>query len=1251
MQLNLKVFHRGLILVGVPLLCGIFILSSLFVVIIETDKEVAQGQKYKRIEEEVSILVVTLYHLAYQMKLVVQEGAFGQISEMTDNLRTIVQVKKQLFADISDFKQSKYDEARYAINAGLGTVARILKSFLGRGSSLQAMYGTDFRKERQDVAVQLEQAYNALQTLLSESQEHLVETSLRKQETLRQLQAFILSGGLLVSIVLAIVLARFFMSGIVKRLAVITDNTERLSSGQTLNPGLTGGDEIAEVDEAFHEMAAALSQTAERERALFDNASDVICVLSQAGRFTRVNPATWRVWGRRPEDLNGADLIELVYPEDREAVMTAVGRAQSESPSLSFECRLLASDDRLMETLWSVYWAESEESLFCVVHDISERKKLERMKQEFLAMVSHDLRSPLTSITGVFELLSRGKYGVLSAAAIDKVGMARRNVARLLSMVNDLLDMEKLEAGQLDLQIQPVEISDLLGSCLQEVEGLAEQRKVKLDLNSCQMEVSIDGDRITQVIVNLLSNAIKFSPADGLVTLSAWAVGDKLEIRVKDQGRGVPALYRQSIFERFKQVEAADGKRKAGTGLGLPICKQLVELHGGSIGVDSQDDQGSTFWVVLPLVPQVVGLQELVRTARLSAVPRPEGARAEAKLSTKTVQPVSAVETGKPRFSLRSDLSMFHKGVLLVGVPLTFELILVGLLTVTLVQVNKVKQYEHYLHQISYSATKIVADFTMAGRIVSSQHSQSGVSAFAEVGTDLLQEYEKLRALVARDPALTETFAEFDEKARPGLDFIVRDLKIYKQVSDPKLALGIAFKDREMMEPVVDNLSVYLVRFLTRLDELNSTSPEQQARLRREQGILLIAGVCINIALSILLVAFFSRGIKDRLAVLKENEVLLAREQALRPPMAGRDEIAHLDRVFHKMAISLNEALHKERAVFDNSQDVICAIDPDGVFRQINSASSRLWGYQPEQLLNSSVFGLVVAADHDSFFEQLQAAQSGGTIVYFENHVDCKDGQSKDILWSANWSEQRKLFFCVAHDITERKELERLKQDFLSMVSHDLRTPLTAVNGVAKLMLAGALGPLPELAGQKLQIVVNNVERLLNLINDLLDIEKLEAGEMQLSFEPTAVVSILERSAQALEGLARERQVEVMVKAGDGQINADGDRLIQALVNLLSNAIKFSPEGGTVALSAEFKDGFCEMRVADQGRGIPESYRSTIFERFKQVEAADGKRSKGTGLGLPIAKKIAEQHGGAIGVESEIGKGSTFWLRIPGATP
>lgn len=1242
--MSLKVVHRGLILVGVPLLCGIVILSSLFLVILETDKEVVLGQKYKRIEKEVSMLVVNVYHLGYQMTLVVKNAEFGQLSEMMNTLREVVRLRNLLFADLDDLKDAKYVRTRESISSFLAMMASMIKSFLGGGSSLKSIYASDFGKQQLDMMVQLDSIYRTLQNLLAESQEQLVETSLQRQQSLRNLQAILLFVGLLSSIALAVALSRFFMLGIVRRLEVVTDNVQRLAVGESLNPLLTGGDEIAEVDKEFHEMADTLQKTMERERALFDNASDVICVLDKMGRFQRVNPASWRVWGRHPEDLVGTALVGQIYSEDRKAVDSAIVKAQTDEPSLTFECRVLLPDGQLQEALWSVYWAASEESLFCVVHDIGEQKKVQRIKAEFLAMVSHDLRSPLTSITGIFELLSRGLFGELTSKALDKVSIAKRNVSRLLALVNDLLDMEKLEAGQLQLQIQSAETSELLEQCLQEVEGLAQARNVRLELSACQAEISLDSDRMVQVIINLLSNAIKFSPEHGVVTLGACIQGDQLVISVSDQGRGVPEKFRQSIFERFKQVDVADGKRKSGTGLGLPICKQLVELHGGQIGVDSQEGKGSTFWIRLSMVPPVVRAPEQSDTVE-PVVPKPvEMPRVAAVGSLGLMAAECNLQGSLPP---ERQFGLTQKGLVLIGVPVVFELVLVALLSAVWIQVNQIKQYEHYLHRVTYTATRIVADFTKIGRIVSGERTQAAIDEFNRVGRDLLIEYEKMRTLARRDSALTELFASYDRLVDPGMQFVASGLKSLEHVQNPRRDFERAFKDREMLGPLVDNLAQYLIKFGDRLDLLQLTSPEHQSRLRREQGNLLIAGAGINILLSFLLAIYFSRDIERRLSVLMENEARLAREQSLRPPMPGRDEIAFLDRAFHRMAISLKEALQKERSVFDNSQDVICALDKEGLFQQVNAAAIRLWDYQPEQLLGKSYKDLVLADDLSYSFEQLNAALTSGQVTSFESRIRCRSGAIKDALWSVSWSAERQLFFCVGHDITKRKELERLKQEFLAMVSHDLRGPLNNINGVSELLLVGALGPMPELAVQKLEIVVKNVERLLNLINDLLDIEKLEAGQMQLSLESTPVISVLNRSAQALEGMAKQRQVELVVNGADGEINIDGDRLIQAVVNLLSNAIKFSPDGGIVTLSSEFRNGCCELRVIDQGRGIPESHLKVIFERFKQVESADGKRSQGTGLGLPIAKKIVEAHGGSIGVDSEMGVGSSFWLRLP----
>lgn len=1242
MKINLRVFQRGLILVGVPLATGVLILLCLFLNILQIDKEVAEKQRFKRVEGEITVLIVSLYHVTFSLIDKIRQGAFTELGEVTSTLRTIVNIKHDLDAQLPDFNKPEFAWSQNALADGLHTFAWFLRPFIAgtTGESKLAAWES-FSANKKLVGQKMDAAYEGVMILLATSQKELVEANLRKQEQLRQLQSIILAGGLALSIGLALLLARFFMKAIVARLEVITDNTRRLSVEMPLNKPISGNDEIAEVDRSFHEMAEALRQNAERERALFENASDVICVLDTSGKFTRVNPACQRVWGHLPENLINTALLEIVLAEDRTAVISSIQKAQLETPSLEFECRILRPGAQAMETLWSVYWAESEESLFCVAHDISERKKLERMKQEFLAMVSHDLRSPLTSITGVFALLERGKYGQLPAVAMDKVAMASRNVSRLLSMVNDLLDMEKLEAGQLDLSIEDEEADKLLARCLQEVETVAEQKKINLELDCCPGLVPVDADRIIQVLVNLLSNAIKFSPEGGTVWLTAKRETGYLRICVKDEGRGVPASHRESIFERFKQVETTDGKRKAGTGLGLPICKQLVELHGGKIGVDSQEGKGSTFWIELPLIPPAVRHVDLEPTARLKA------ARKDKVPASHVPAPGAALEKTGKRFSLQADLSLFHKGIILVGIPVIFELLLVACLSGVQAQVNQDKAREHYLHSISMTATRIVADFIKTGRAVGGDWTETGWDNFKQEAIDIEMTCSSLRGLVAREPSLASSYKEFDQLLQPGLNFIHQALLQMEGKVANIITLEAAYKGHETMEPVVDQLGQSLLKFRAQLDEMQSTSPERQRRLRQEQMILLGAGVGVNIILSLLLVSFFSRGITGRLAVLRDNEERLARDEQLCPPLSGKDEIGHLDRVFHAMAISLKEARQKERAVFDNSQDVICALDTGGVFRQINSACGRMWGYEPNKLLGSTVVGLIDPADHEMLWEQLETAIASNTVASFENKVHCKDGSVKEILWSGNWSAEKQLLFCVAHDITKRKELERLKHDFLAMVSHDLRTPLTTVTGVAKLMLASAFGPLPELAAEKLKIVVKNVDRLLALINDLLDIEKLEAGELQLSLEETAVQAILERSCQALEGMAKEKGVELVVEPVAGVIQADGDRLIQAIVNLLSNAIKFSPEGSAVRLSAVFDRGMCEVRIADKGRGIPESYRATIFERFKQVEAADGKRSKGTGLGLPISKKIVEGHGGQIGVDSEIGVGSTFWFRVP----
>lgn len=226
-------------------------------------------------------------------------------------------------------------------------------------------------------------------------------------------------------------------------------------------------------------------------------------------------------------------------------------------------------------------------------------KEAEDRKNQLMGMVSHDLRSPLTAITLTLEVL-RGTFGELSQEDLRKrIDNMRRTVRRLINLVNDVLDLDKLKAGKLKLTIAPVDACEVVADCLRELEPIAQNTGLELKYTGAEQLVVVDRERLSQVFINLLGNAIKFSPKNGLVEVRAEQSTGTVKFSIVDQGPGVPQEYCETIFLPFEQVP--DNKRKKGgsTGLGLPICKLLVELHGGKIGVDSSP-RGSIFWFTVP---------------------------------------------------------------------------------------------------------------------------------------------------------------------------------------------------------------------------------------------------------------------------------------------------------------------------------------------------------------------------------------------------------------------------------------------------------------------------------------------------------------------------------------------------------------------------------------------------------------------------------------------------------------------------
>ena len=262
------------------------------------------------------------------------------------------------------------------------------------------------------------------------------------------------------------------------------------------------------------------------------------------------------------------------------------------------------------------------------------------------------------------------------------------------------------------------------------------------------------------------------------------------------------------------------------------------------------------------------------------------------------------------------------------------------------------------------------------------------------------------------------------------------------------------------------------------------------------------------------------------------------------------------------------------------------------------------------------------------------------------------DGQVRDISASGlvvrdiDGTPQRMIG--VNMDITERNKISRMKNEFVSTVSHELRTPLTSIMGSLGLLRGGAVGELPEKAQHMINIAYNNSDRLVRLINDILDIEKIESGKLEFHLAPLDLNLLVARSIEANEGYAHEHGVNFTFTPGsdDCRVVADADRLTQVVTNLLSNAAKFSPEGGQVEVAISRTGDRIRVSVSDHGAGIPEAFHDRIFEKFSQADASDTRQKGGTGLGLNICKAIIERHNGQIDFDSPSGMGTTFYFDL-----
>ena len=502
--------------------------------------------------------------------------------------------------------------------------------------------------------------------------------------------------------------------------------------------------------------------------------------------------------------------------------------------------------------------------------------------------------------------------------------------------------------------------------------------------------------------------------------------------------------------------------------------------------------------------------------------------------------------------------------------------------------------------------------------------------------------------------------------------------QIYVTATEPQLAMQPLPADADspllaalrsgqssglLHDPTTGNEDLFIANSMPNLGwSIVSLTPLKQitAKLDPMFSQNLVIGLVFFLLLALALVLLLRRAMQPLSNAAHQITEMMEGLRPIQPIEVNRhDEVGHLVHAFNQLsqrqqqqALELQRERDLLRSQFEQSSDAIVLLDIRSLaILQANPQCVRLLGYSAERL-SGRPFAELLAAEQADLSDLLRQAMAEGghcnmaLLRQFGGSVQCEVTAA-----SVGLPDQRQLMLNL-RDISERLRSEQLKNDFVSTVSHELRTPLTSIYGALRLVNSGVLVNQPEQAKPLLKAAEDNSQRLTALINDLLDIDKLEAGKLTLNLQPLDLDEQLRDARRLLATTAAEAQVQLQLPAPSAQrIMADPQRFQQILANLLSNAIKFSPAGAVVTIDSEASEQHVRLRITDQGEGIPLAFQGNIFKRFAQADATATRQRGGTGLGLAISRSLVRAMHGAIGFSSTPGQGSCFWVSLPKAPP
>lgn len=798
--------------------------------------------------------------------------------------------------------------------------------------------------------------------------------------------------------------------------------------------------------------------------------------------------------------------------------------------------------------------------------------EIDRAKTVFFSNVSHEFRTPLTLMLGPLEETLTNCATLLPPKEREQLEMVQRNGLRLLKLVNTLLDFSRIESGRVQANYEPTDLATFTAELASVFRSAVERAGMQLSVNcpSLPTPVYVDRQMWEKIVLNLLSNAFKFTLAGEIVVSLQWS-SDRVEFAVQDTGIGIPPEEIPHLFERFHRVKGEQGRTFEGSGIGLSLVQELVQMHGGTVQVKSVLGAGSCFTVSIPtgyahLPPDQISADSTLISTALGANPYLEEAL--------RWLPQDAEEQGSRGAEGAGEQGSGKNFPLSLSAP-------------------------QPLFPSSLSARILLADDNAdmrdyLKRLLSQQYE---VEAVADGLAALSSVRERVPDLVLTDVMM------------PGLDGfgLLQELRANPQTTKvPIILLSARAGEEARVEGLEAGADDYLIKpfsareLLARVEAALKMARLRQAAMQREQELRIEAEVAKAHLETVL------AGIKDQFFVL----------------------------------------------------------DRDWRYTFINDQVVKVFGVAREDLLGKNIWEVFPDVIESEFYTQVHQAIAQQTSVkfeyfyppwerWFENRVYPFAGGvsifSTDITARKQAEAQRdRLLELEQAARTEAERANRIKDEFLAVLSHELRSPLNPILGWARLLQTREFDSVAR--NKAIATIERNAKLQAQLIEDLLDVSRILQGKLSLNMFPVNLVFVIEAALETvrLAAEAKDIQINTILNTYIDEVLGDSGRLQQVMWNLLTNAVKFTPEGGKIDVQLECIDAQAQITVTDTGKGINPDFLPYMFEYFRQADSTTTRRFGGLGLGLAIVRHLVELHGGTVWAESlGEGQGAIFTVRLP----